>query len=405
MEDWPILSPYSVQHKTANSPATSMVTPGVDEHGQEGAQSSEGKGEFATPHSTPILSSPPNCSSTELLVDLSDSSGTVVHAITTPHDEALESPLARKLIIPPRVSSKRSSLPVSCFTAESSLLDVDESETMHQKEIKSGDTKWPVLETQNCGAPDRISRHSGNFVTEHTMKNDAVSTYQDAPKSKAYNQVDSTDKLGMDSISDFDTGSEYSIDEFGTDNDMHSYNRITRLSGHTVNSGLGPILKIANDADNVLLGDKLSASSSIDLEKEPKERQSMTSLADRISRQTLSRLSGGINQRSESSQLMKQDTSSNEIVNYHPTESTSRGKGLSKDVSPKDLSSPLPLPGSHRHSRLPLRHTPGSAHTTPRSVTTPVLHKRTSGLGSQPDSWKDKVSDSLLMIRTSRLTS
>jgi hypothetical protein len=70
--------------------------------------------------------------------------------------------------------------------------------------------------------------------------------------------------------------------------------RVKRLSAHTINSGLGPILTIANDADAILLGNSspiLEAPPIMDNVSVKSQEKSLGTLAGRISRQTMSKIS------------------------------------------------------------------------------------------------------------------
>jgi hypothetical protein len=75
---------------------------------------------------------------------------------------------------------------------------------------------------------------------------------------------------------------------------LYLNNRVKRLSAHTINSGLGPVLTIANDADAILLDNScsiLKASPIPDMVSVKPQERSLGALAGRISRQTISKIS------------------------------------------------------------------------------------------------------------------
>jgi hypothetical protein len=240
---------------------------------------------------------------------ISEASSDIGCAISTPDNKALDSPLAHKTsvrlstavpltmisptAVPPRDSSlreQRSSLPLPNKSRCYSGNDVPASQPSF---MKPGSTKWPLLDT--APPPAHLA---GQLDDEHRATN-------------TMEQLDDTDKPveGTQSFETYRTTVSQQVSTGSpstkTISDASSFentkepglcpkNRTKRLSAHTINSGLGPILTIANDADAILLGDGIPVPEvppMPDTVSVKSERSSLGALAGRISRQTMSKIS------------------------------------------------------------------------------------------------------------------
>ncbi|KAF2681017.1 hypothetical protein K458DRAFT_392251 [Lentithecium fluviatile CBS 122367] len=382
-EEWPILSPENVpsQKSSPLSAASSVysddgtlesdqrrddaVSSNVDRPATAPAGASYPSKASAAPDSSTNCASlagaewTQTCSSNDL-----GSSPATVHAITTPHDEALDSPLSRKLPIPPRISSKRTSLPLPNKGYQPSVVMAALAATS-RRHSKPGSTKWPMLEAKK----DKEFRSAkAPLIPKRETELDVEDTGSDATTNINIHGIsDSADASHFagtqqtlpdsTSTSSVAAGSSLENQSF---QDVESGNRVKRLSGRFTRSGLGPVLRIANDADSVLLGEGLSTSSvppvpDVDASKSPQER-SLSALAGRISRQTMSRMSISIGSRSSTPQLVENEMSVNSTIKIHPIRSMQPPRKASIESQPRSTSSPTRLP-SHpvdENSKPPL---------------------------------------------------
>jgi len=187
------------------------------------------------------------------LVDLSSSGvpSATIHAVTTTHCQALESPLARKLAIPPRTSSKRLSLPLPDDLYEQPMVTAALAATSRRREAKPGSTMWPLLDTDGSEQDntDTVSDHlegsTMNDQNHNGMQEHNPDILGSAHIHEKHNSLDSTSTWSMAAGSSLDSDSH---------EHMETCTRVKRLTGHPIKSGFGPILKIEADADAVILG-------------------------------------------------------------------------------------------------------------------------------------------------------
>ncbi|KAL6708809.1 hypothetical protein ACN47E_002216 [Coniothyrium glycines] len=196
------------------------------------------------------------------------------HAISTDAELALDSPLANKtgsrssmVIVPPRISSKRSSLPLSKRSEPNSpsLLPL-----LQVRHVKSGNTKWPILEQEQIGCQND---REVAMVVDEKVATDGL----DAP----------TTAFHKSSITGLATISRSQDQQSRT-----NIARVKRLSWRTDAPGHGPRLTIYADADAVLLGREdpcPEAPKPEVLRKTTRRQGSMTSVTRVMSKQTRSK--------------------------------------------------------------------------------------------------------------------
>jgi hypothetical protein len=175
------------------------------------------------------------------------------HAFSTNTEIVIDSPLAHKqrtspiVLIPPRASSKRSSLPLP-DTAQDGLPAQPSSVSLRR--IKPDRTKWPVLEA----TADLFSKHqmthedSNSHQQRLTVEPDDIEPTLLDGKFIPQSHYGSTD-----SVSTWNLAAGSSLDD-GPEVDYEGAVRVKHLSWHSSNPDAGPILRISADADAVLLG-------------------------------------------------------------------------------------------------------------------------------------------------------
>jgi hypothetical protein len=172
------------------------------------------------------------------------------HAISTDASVAIDSPLAHKqrslpaIAIPPRTSSKRSSLLSPDITAGESPTQPSAS----LRPAQSGYTKWPIFaaadETSKSQVTDRASESDACFTAE-PENNESVS-FDGANVTRSHYG-------SIDSVSTWSLAAGSSLDNEAKVNYEGSV-RVRRVSSHSSNPESGPTLRISADADAVLLG-------------------------------------------------------------------------------------------------------------------------------------------------------
>jgi hypothetical protein len=338
-EKWPIIRPENVQ-PLEHDAATSET----EKDRLEASSCTDG------PHS----SDPTEITESVEKLGISEASSDIGCAISTPDNKALDSPLACKTgvrpstavlptmilptAVPPRDSSlreQRSSLPLLNNSRSSSGSDVPAPRPLL---MKPGSTKWPLLDS----APS-----SATFTSQHDDKNRETNTIKQLDDSdKPFEVTQSFETYHTTVSQHFSTGSPSTK----TINDASSFentkepglcpkNRTKRLSAHTINSGLGPILTIANDADAILLGDRISVPEVPpipDTVSVKSEERSLSALAGRISRQTMSKISLTIS-RSATPHSSEAETNGGTQIRITPIKSMKpprRGSAESGEISP-----------------------------------------------------------------------
>ncbi|KAF2736505.1 hypothetical protein EJ04DRAFT_521910 [Polyplosphaeria fusca] len=210
------------------------------------------------------------------------------HALSTPHGEALESPLAYKY----KSRSK----------AASEFDENTDTSLARGGSIRLGSTRWPLLDAAENEATNPT------FDTKSDFSKQAVSDGW---------------PLGDDT---YDSSSESDYERKDV-----SGNRVKRLSYHSLRSGLGPFLTIAEGADGIILGDP-DADPAIpplpDTDSRKSSLRSLSALAGRISRQTTS-ISIGKRSRSVTPQSIKTASARTRLPRITPIRSMQPSRNLS----------------------------------------------------------------------------
>lgn len=175
------------------------------------------------------------------------------HAVSTNAEVALDSPLAHKqrsspeVIIPPRVSSKRSSLPLSGVLRET-LPSQPSSATL--RAAKPGSTTWPVLENATGESITRTGNDEGLCDLRHHLVAEP-----EPIELASFVEGDIGDYHcgSIDSVSTWELGVDSSSNAESAIQPKSSF-RVKRLSWHSAGTGSGPTLKIFEDADALILG-------------------------------------------------------------------------------------------------------------------------------------------------------
>ncbi|KAL5443670.1 hypothetical protein PMIN07_010561 [Paraphaeosphaeria minitans] len=177
-----------------------------------------------------------------------------IHTLTTRDEEALESPPARKVAIPPRVSSMRAPGPYSVTSQESQMVNTAATAGYHRRETRMGDKQWPLLNTEGNRPssiaelqlePAKMTSFSGdNTCTRNAHGvSESMDTYHTANSHRAAAlSASSWSHVAGSSIYD----DEPQLEERGY--------RTKRISDHASESEPGPLLKISDEADAFLLG-------------------------------------------------------------------------------------------------------------------------------------------------------
>ena len=278
-DEWPIIRPEN---------ASSTVEPDV----QQQRSVSEGAAPQIIPHtyltdrestSTPVADADPtpntNSSSVQkeslrypqfLTMSESrvsspvDSDSDAFHAISTDTDTPLDSPLAHKssalvtVTIPPRISSKRTSLP-SLAQDEPDSLTLSSSLDSRQARLSS--TKWPVLDgTESQTAESFIKAaflEDEQTATAVSTKSSLMHPQEADSEASQINKHCHAATTQHDSSKEEDANSSMvaeSSSEDGQAKYHRSSTRVKRVSWRSNSSESGPVLTIFEDADAVLLG-------------------------------------------------------------------------------------------------------------------------------------------------------
>ncbi|KAF1926227.1 uncharacterized protein M421DRAFT_94085 [Didymella exigua CBS 183.55] len=172
------------------------------------------------------------------------------HAFSTDANMAIDSPIAHKqqalpaVAIPPRISSKRNSLP-SPDTAVDELLTPPSASV---RPAQPGCTKWPILAAAEESAKPR--------VTEEACENkQCLNSEPEDNGLVCFDGADTTkSKYGsIDSVSTWSFAAESSLDN-EAEIDYEGAVCVKRLAWHSSSLESGPTLRISADADTVILG-------------------------------------------------------------------------------------------------------------------------------------------------------
>ncbi|KAF2119291.1 hypothetical protein BDV96DRAFT_642327 [Lophiotrema nucula] len=226
------------------------------------------------------------------------------HAISTPHNEAVQSPLTHKLkangdgakaAVDHTQQSNKSTIfiplkkqPVG--KTEKALSPITSGmPIVRRRSFRPGSTKWPSLDDSCSTQP---GQNDGEQMTAPiNSQTNVADIYPDLAHSHRSISLPqkTANNSGVDSASETSSFEEESkFREVVTS----SGDRIRNLSTHNLRAGVGPVLRIAGDADSVIMG---RSASTPDLPMLPDTssqnssgKMSFASLAGRISRQTMS---------------------------------------------------------------------------------------------------------------------
>ncbi|KAF2713918.1 hypothetical protein K504DRAFT_151108 [Pleomassaria siparia CBS 279.74] len=341
---WPVIRPENI-------PPAQVEVPSPHEKQLDTLPQAERSSPPPVPKSPP---EPPETMESPQALGLLESPSNIGYAFST-DSEAIDSPVAGKKVsyrptaihskaIPNRGSSlrpMRNSLPLRSEDRSSSENE-DDPPISRIRRVKPGSTKWPLLDASPTIAPLPLSEASD-------VMEDGIGK-ESQPDGEACHDMKSTEtyhtlvsqQIATDSYSRWSISDDSSIGEV-QEQGLNSSARVKRLSTHTLNSGLGPVLTIASDADTVLFGDRGSVPKTLPfpdttVTKSSQER-SFSALAGRVSRQTMSRIS--LNKSPQSNIPCSSEYETNATVRITPIRSMQppRGDGEidSKIPSPPTL--------------------------------------------------------------------
>lgn len=264
------------------------------------------------------------------------------HALSTNAEVAIDSPLAHKhrtppaVLIPPRVSSKRSSLPLP-----DTLQDGSPAPPLSASlcPIKPGSTKWPVLETASDNPSKEHKIEEGlNSPQPHVDAEPQISKPVPAGSAGSpqsyYGSIDSVSTRSLAAGSSLND--ELGIEHEGTV-------RVKCLSWHPSNPNAGPTLRISSDADAILLG-RGEYIPAVPILPESiigsrNQERSLRTLTEQVSKQTRVKTTSSTGSRTPT------PTSEDKTVKITPIRSMQPPRTLSTgDLSKKSISSGTPAP-------------------------------------------------------------
>lgn len=321
------------------------------------------------------------------------------HAFSTNSKVPMDSLLAYKQqtlpakAIPPRISSKRDSLPLP-DTA------VDESPTQPSASLrpgKSGCTRWPDLaaaeeateiqvDNRACGSDQRLSTEPDSHEPVSFDGADVIQSHFGS----------------IDSVSTWSLAAGSSLNDDAEVNYEGSV-RVKRLSWHSSNPGTGPTLRISADADAVLLGrdESIPAVPAVPehMLRKPSYERSSDILSGRVSKQVLVNTNVCSGSRTPSPSFTETEAIGSKPVKITPIRSMQpprkssagdlfkRSPSLSVPASTEAAKVPEILESSqpHPHGSIDASQDPLSLHVD-RSLTTftvdPLTTKPDSSTGS-----------------------
>jgi hypothetical protein len=202
------------------------------------------------------------------------------------------------LSVPQRVSSKRISLPL--LSSDKSML-ASEAPSVSTRQVRPGSTKWPILE--EIQDDRRLLEISALSQQRSDLQNLADS--QSRPVSgftQQFAESVSTSHMAQSQYGSIDSASTWSMAAESIQNDepeceYEGDTRIKRLSWHSSSSGNGPVLKIAMEADSILLQEEAAVpkvpAMPENVPKKLAQERSISHLTGRLSRHTISMRSPG----------------------------------------------------------------------------------------------------------------
>lgn len=386
-EEWPILSPEQLPSLNVTPPdkqesltaefkgmqqlLEDYSSPFEDHPAKSGPQhhsEPESSPQYASPDSSRLVNMPrPKEASSE-------HSEAIVHAITTTLDVALESPVASKLAVPPRVSSKYTSLPLPNSRRDSPAFNAALAAASRRRRGVTGSTKWPLLEPNDSDellpemTPEPSARlRKSAVVTNNEPGKDRNQQANSVPKFSDTDQSALTRRASIGTSISRSMGAETCLEDISS-LERETTTRVKRPYRHSTGSGLGPTLRIADDAHAVLFGQETNPTPNASTDK-PSEERSWSALANRMSRQTLSRLSLNRESRSNTPYLNEDERNAGEMRRTHPSESVQSADTASGDAEPKMSPSPTSPPSTEpsKISKLPFPSTEGKRSSSAAS--------------------------------------
>ena len=259
------------------------------------------------------------------------------HAFSSNAEVAIHSPRAHKeVVIPPRISSKHSSLPSpEAATAELPT----QLPPASLRPVKPGSTKWPVLGarvdhiTKEQPDDENLNSHQQHLTTAPGNVEPASFSGADVTQSH-YGSIDGVTTRSLAAGSSLVYKPEINYE--GTV-------RVKRLSWRSSNHESGPTLRISADAGAVLLGrddstPALPAFPDQVLEKTAQER-SLSTLAGRVSKQVLVKMTSNTNSRTPTPSSTEGETVKSKPVKITPIRSMQPPRKLSTGDLSKESAS------------------------------------------------------------------
>jgi hypothetical protein len=171
------------------------------------------------------------------------------HALSTDTKVAMTSSLEPKqetslsVVIPPRTSSKRNSLPPSCIATDELPT---RTSSLSFRPVKPVSTKWPFLSADVIDRTTDI-HINGEHVDKEAKTEDGGPVTMDSadPEDSHYGSIDTTSTWSLAAGSSLNDEPEVYYE---------GHVRVKRLSWHSCNSETRPTSKISADADAVLIG-------------------------------------------------------------------------------------------------------------------------------------------------------
>ncbi|KAF1946798.1 hypothetical protein EJ02DRAFT_418149 [Clathrospora elynae] len=307
------------------------------------------------------------------------------HAISTATESAAESPLAYKsapprVIVPPRISSKRSSLPLPNQFKDNSLVL---PKFPLPPNLGSGSTKWPIFVAQEHGEAETGAT---SVLSKQQIVNAASASSQHVSRPTDMGHAVSPERKSFDSVSAWSEAAGSSLND-EPERDYEGSTRIKRLSWQSSGSGSGPVLTIHTDADAVIYGQSSSIPDVPAIpdpvpDKSPQQR-SLSDLTGRFSKQTMSRISLTIPSSSPSSNTTEMGPSGSPVVKISPIRSMRPPRKGSLETNSPQLSSPVsptfPIPRKASEASL-------VSSTSNRNVSGASQQTATPAADLEPDS-------------------
>ncbi|KAJ4375554.1 hypothetical protein N0V86_007087 [Didymella sp. IMI 355093] len=282
------------------------------------------------------------------------------HAFSTDANVAIDSPLAHKrrsllaIAIPPRISSKRSSLLSPDITADESPAQPSASLCPAQ----SGCTKWPIFaaadETSKSQVTDRASESDLCFTAE--LENNESVSFDGANVTRShYGSIDNVSTWSLAAGSSLDNETEVNYEDSV---------RVRRLLWHSSNPESGPTLRISAEADAVLLGRDNSIPPVPTLPEHVLQQSfyehSIDTSPGQVSKQILVNKVASAGSRTPSPSLTETETMGSKPVKITPI----RSMQPPQKPSSGDLSKISPLLGSRKLLQNPAGRSPTESYAS-----------------------------------------